>query len=301
AVAAASELEARQGRLKQEVEAQKLRRDALRQRLELKTEETRALGDTQAQVEAAQARVHLAETALAAARLRVERMVVRAPVTGRVLALVARPGTRLMGLAPGGMQEASTVVTLYDPARLQVRADVRLEDVPRVQPGQSVKIETPAAPGGALDGEVLFPTAQADKAKNTLEVKVAIKDPPSTLRPDMLVQVTFLAPPAPRGAGASEPLRLLVPRALVETGEGGAHVWVADQAAGVARRRTLKLGAVSAELVEVVDGLNAGDRLIAGGREGLRDGERITVTGEDTSLGATPAPRTPAGGQKGKR
>src|SRR5262249_4144276 len=149
-----------------------------------------------------------------------------------------------------------------------------------------------------------FPTAQADRAKNTLEVKVALKAPPSTLRPDMLVQVTFLAPPTPRGAGTAEPLRLLVPRVLVETGEGGARVWVADQAGGVARLRAVKLGAASAELVEVVDGLNAGDRLIAGGREGLREGERITVTGEDTSLGAVPrgaGTRSPAGGHKGKR
>src|SRR5205823_9016957 len=103
-------------------------------------------------------------------------------------------GSRLMGLATGTHQDASTVVTLYDPASLQVRADVRLEDVPRVVPGQRVRIETPAT--APMAGEVLFATSQADIQKNTLQVKVAVTDPPPALRPDMLVQATFLAPAA---------------------------------------------------------------------------------------------------------
>jgi RND family efflux transporter MFP subunit len=307
ATAAFEELKARAPRLRAEVKALAGRQQALRERLELMTEEVRAQAEAEAQVEAAEAKAQQARVALAAARLRLERMVVRSPRAGRVLALAARPGTRLMGQAATGLPEASTVGTLYDPASLQVRADVRLEDVPRVRPGQAVRIETPAAPGGPLDGEVLFPTSQADIQKNTLQVKVAVKGPPPTLRPDMLVQVTFLAPPPPRAASAAaEPLRLLVPRRLVESGEGGHHVWVADQAAGAARRKAVKLGAASGELVEAVEGLNAADRLIAGGREGLRDSLRITVTGEDTAGGAVrgePAPGAgrPPGGHKGKR
>ncbi len=176
---------------------------------------------------------------------------------------------------------------------------MRLEDVPRVRPGQAVKIEAAAAPGGPIDGEVLFPTSLADVQKNTLQVKVAIKGPPPTLRPDMLVQLTFLAPPAPKSADApSQVLRLLVPRQLVESGEGGARVWVTDQAAGVARLKSIKLGAAAGDLVEVVEGLDVTDRLISSGREGLRDGQRITITGEDTG-GATPG-RSPTETKPGR-
>jgi HlyD family secretion protein len=155
-------------------------------------------------------------------------------------------------------------------------------------------------------------TSQADIQKNTLQVKVGVKAAPAVLKPDMLVQVTFLAPPQPKGvADDSEPLRLLVPRQLVETGEGGARIWVADQAARVARHRPVRIGPGQfGELVEVVEGLTAADKLIAGGREGLRDGQRITVTGEDADLTAgasggarsTRLPRTPPanGGHDGK-
>jgi RND family efflux transporter MFP subunit len=268
--------------LGREVEAQTGKRDALRQRLELKTEEKRQLADAEAQLEAAAARLQLAEVAVESATLKLDRMTVRAPVGGRVLALVARPGTRLMGLTSGTAQDASTVVTLYDPARLQIRADVRLDDVPRVVPGQSVRIETPAAPTGSVAGEVLFLTSQADIQKNTLQAKVALTNPPPTLRPDMLVQATFLAPPSasPTESGRTA-LRIMAPRALVDSGDGGPRVWIADQAAGVARVRPVKIGLAAGDWIEVTEGLTVADRIIAGGRDGLRDGQRITITGEE--------------------
>jgi RND family efflux transporter MFP subunit len=284
--AAVEELKSRQARIEREIAAQTQRRDALRKRLELKTEETRQLGEAEAALKAAAAREQQAKVAVETAALKLERMVIPAPVSGRVLALVARPGMRLMGFVTGTPQEASTVVSLYDPQSVQVRVDVRFEDLPRVVPGQPVQIETPAVPG-KLEGVVLRLTSQANIQKNTLEVKVAVKNPPAVLGADMLVQATFLAPTVDETkAGEGEAIHLLVPRQLLEAGEGGGTIWVADQFAGLARRRTVKLGAATpGDLVEVTEGLNPADKLISGGREGLRDGQRIRVTGEDAILG----------------
>ncbi|MHB8973129.1 MAG: hypothetical protein ACYC4N_22025 [Pirellulaceae bacterium] len=81
---------------------------------------------------------------------------------------------------------------------------------------------------------------------------------------------------------------MLVPRQLVETSDGGIHVWVADRVNDVARLQAITLGqAGTDQLVEVVEGLNSMDKLIVGGREGLKPDERITVTGEDATLGIT--------------
>lgn len=139
-----------------------------------------------------------------------------------------------------------------------------------------------------MKGIVLFPTSQADIQKNTLQVKVAITNPPPTIRTDMLVQVTFLAPRSTKPVAPSTPsLRLLIPRQLIESDSNGSHVWVADQTNGVAQYKSVTLGKVSGDLVEVVEGLNAADRLIVGGREGLKDGQRITISGEDAPTGST--------------
>ena len=265
------------------------RRDVVQRQLELKVEETRNLAEADAKRHSSDAQVKLAETALELAKLKLERMIVPAPISGRVLHLVARPGTKLMGLAPGAMQDASTVVTMYDPRSLQVRADVRLEDLPRVLVGQSVRIET-AAVGGPMIGKVITATSLADIQKNTLQVKVAIDAPPSVIKPDMLVQVTFLAPPSPKPLDGSEsPLRLMIPRGLIDTSSGSSTVWIADQSEGVARRRTITTGAgttgaaQSHDLVEATSGLSIGDRLIALGREGLTERQRIRIRGEEDS------------------
>lgn len=282
--AAVAEAQARQKRLPAEVTALKDKRDALTLRLSTRVEERRELAQAEARESAARARLAQAEAARAAARLRLARMTVRAPASGRVLALVARPGMRLSGLAPGSLHDSSTVLTLYDPARLQVRVDVRLDDVAKVRPGQKARVESAALPGAALDGEVLIATSQADIQKNTLSVKVAVAAPPPALRPDMLCQVTFLAPPAAPGGGPSAP-RLLVPRALVEASGSEGRVWVADRVSGTARQAAVRLGGTIGELVEVLWGLSSSDKVIASGREGLREGDRVRITGEDESYG----------------
>ncbi|HUG89692.1 MAG TPA: HlyD family efflux transporter periplasmic adaptor subunit [Planctomycetaceae bacterium] len=283
------DLQQRRPLLERQIAALRRKSAALAKQRELLIDESRQVADTTAQVQAAQARETQAALAVQTARLQLERMTIRSPVAGRVLELVARPGVRVSGLSLHASQDASTVVTLYDPGRLQVRADVRLEDVPLVSPGQPVEIETPSAKA-PIRGEVLSITSTASVQKNTLEVKVALDAPPAAVRPEMLVTATFLAPDQPgREAEESERERLLVPRQLVGSDEGGPAVWVAD-ASGTARRQAVRLGrAGTADLVEVVEGLAPTDRLIVGGREGLANGERITITGEDTSVGVADA------------
>ena len=296
ATAALDELRARQPGLEREAAAIEQKRDALQKQLDLRSEETRRLAEALANVQVSEARLKQAQLSVKTAELQLERMTIRSPISGRVLALHSQPGKRLMGLNAASDRDASAVVSLFEPSKLQVRADVRLEDVRQVQPGQPVQIET-AAHTEPITGEVLTATSMADIQKNTLQVKVAIHDPPVTLRPDMLVQVTFLAPEGPetKSEGSEDPLRLLIPRQLVDSSESGAAVWVADRVEGRARRRSITLGQAGTEqLVEVVAGLTATDRLISTGSEQLSEGARIRITGEDRSPGSGQSGQPPA-------
>jgi len=254
--------------------------------------------EAEANVRSAAAKLKQAESGVATARLRLDRTIINAPMNGKILALHAKPGQRLMGQMVLGAPEASTIVAMYDPAMLQVRADVRLEDVPKVLPGQKVAIDVPVAPDHPLEGEVLQITSQADIQKNTLQVKVAVKSPPATLRPDMLVQVSFLAAPARDGADAEkQSLRVLIAKQLVESAEGHAFVWTADLAGKVARKKPVTLGRPSGDFIEVLQGLNPADRLIVDGRAGLSDGQRITISQADSGISSA----REAGGIRPKR
>lgn len=270
--------------LDREREALAERQKILQRRLELKIDETQRVAEAEAQVAIGEARLQQAQAAHEAAELKLARSDVKAPTSGRVLSLYARPGSRLMGIDRAALVDASTVASIYDPASLQVRADVRLEDVRHVVPGQQVRISSPVS-AEQLNGRVLMATSQADMQKNTLQVKVAIDDPPAALKPDMLVQATFLAPQH-EGANETSAVRLLVPRQLLQSTGDDATVWVADRTTSTASRRRVTVGAIRSDnMVEITAGLNIGDRLIVSGRESLADGARIRIVEDDPHLG----------------
>jgi len=267
------------------------RRDALASQLGLLADEKRATAEYEAKCRGAAARAAEARVALAEAKLRLERMTVRAPVDGRVYQLVAYPGTTLtggMGLAPSS-SDGSTVVTLYQPNMMQVRVDARFEDIPKVSLGQPVQIKNPAL-AAPITGKVLFVSSQANIQKNTLQVKVAVDSPASVLKPEMLVDVTFLAPKAAeQTANASEELRLYLPLQVIQHGEEGSYVWLADMSDKVARRTPVTTGsAANGGLVEINGtGLTVASRVIARGHDHLGDGDRIHIVTEDTDSSAT--------------
>ncbi|WP_254511481.1 efflux RND transporter periplasmic adaptor subunit [Anatilimnocola floriformis] len=299
ATATVHELEQRSKSLESEAKSWQDRVTALRSQLTLKSDENRRVKEAEAGCNIADARVEQAKLAVETAELRLTRMTITSPISGRVLALHAQPGRRLMGLSPASERDSSAVVSLYDPKNLQVRADVRLEDVPNAQLGQPVQIST-AALATPLIGEVVAVTSQADIQKNTLQVKVLIHDPPAVIKPEMLVQVTFLAPerPGTKDIADQDPLRKLIPKELVKTTPDRTTVWVADLQTSRARQQAIQLGKASTDrLVEVVQGLTATDKLIVSGRDELSPGKRIRVIGEDQNLNGasnSPAANTPA-------
>ncbi|MCR9200636.1 MAG: DUF2730 family protein [Planctomycetaceae bacterium] len=279
------ELQTRGRNLRREIEALQEKVRALEEQSELLIEERRRVAEARARVNSATAACDAARLRVRQAELTLQRMRICAPMDGRILRLVAAPGTRVMGLEHTAGQSSSTVVEMYDPDRLQVRADVRLEDVPMVTPGAPVEIKT-ASSDHPIKGKVLQPTSTANIQKNTLEVKVELIQAPSTVRPEMLVTATFLAPEldtVPNSAVEIE--RILVPRKLISTTESGSVVWIVDENSR-ANQRTVTLGGDAQDgLVEVTDGLYVTDKLIASGTNVLSPGEQVVIRAEDQTIG----------------
>ncbi len=264
---------------------------ALQQQLELLVEERRRCAETSALVESAQAQLSEAQVRLRLAELALERTEIRSPMNGRVLKIIAAPGTRVMGLDELAGQHSATIVELYDPARLQIRADVRLEDVARVTPGAPVEIETPAVKG-VLRGRVLLPTSTASVQKNTLEVKVELIEPPDSISPEMLVKASFLAPDLQPSAAeslgtpaSSTKELILVPQSLINTSEEQSWLWIVD-ADDRAQQVSVETGVSTPDgLIAIVKGLQITDKLITSDTGVLSDGERVIIEKEDQTLG----------------
>lgn len=260
------------------------RRDALNLQLQLLVDEIESRDSAEGKVLASEARVEQMKVAQEQAQLELDRMTVRAPVDGKIYELLGLPGAqvgeRVMMSMP--THDGGTVVTMYCPDHLQIRVDVRFEDIPKVSLGQRVVIDNPALPE-PISGAVLFISSEADIQKNTLQVKVKVDEPPNFFKPEMLVDVTFLAAkPKPSMHGEDEtsdhPLRIFVDKRWVKEFEGSPTVWIADQSAGVARRKQVTTGQTGGDgTIEIVDGLDISSRVIVSGTEGLKEGTRIEV------------------------
>ncbi|WP_236621346.1 efflux RND transporter periplasmic adaptor subunit [Rhodopirellula sallentina] len=279
------ELQQRRPNLQREVDALKDKEAALQRQLKLLVEETRQLEEAEAKVQSAKALCEEARLQVRLAELALDRNIVRAPMNGRVLRLVASPGTHVAGggTAPG--QGSSTVVEMYDPERLQVRVDVRLEDVPMVIPGQPVEIET-ASSKAKLQGRVLQSTSSANVQKNTLEVKVELMRPPSTVSPEMLVTATFMSPEVQTsGKETQQSERLFAPKQVIESDDAGSYVWIVDSE-GRSQKRQVILGGESNEgLIEVESGLRVTEKIVVDRSEPLTDGKPVLIRGDDQRIG----------------
>ena len=283
AVASLRDVESQSESLTDELAAWRQQIRALTTRLELLADETEARDQALAKLRASVARVAAAGVMVSEARLRLDRMTITAPAAGRVYQLIAVPGSRV-GSGPTRTVDfdGSTVVTMYQPDRLQVRVDVRFDNLPQVSVGQAVRI-TNAAVSEPLTGRVLLISSIADIQKNTLEIKVAIDRPPSLFKPDMLVVITFLSSGSAGGRQAeADRARHFLPRALIRSDAAGSYVWLADRSMGRVRRVAVTIGVgAPGGLVEVTGDLAMGSRVVAGGADGLMDGQRIRIRGEE--------------------
>jgi multidrug efflux pump subunit AcrA (membrane-fusion protein) len=218
--------------------------------------------------------------------LELERTKIVAPFDGIVMGLHVRPG-RTVGGKDSLADSKGAVVTLYDPTRLQVRVEVPVAKFAQVRRGAFAEVEVEdVLPGRKLPGVVIYDAHLANISRNSVPVTVELTGkPPAELRPDMIAAVRFLAPTSTGQAAPETSRRIIIPRKFLISEGGEARVWVVDSVRGRADLRTIHLAPGEAErqteTADVLTGLNPTDKLIATGREQLKPGSRIKVTGED--------------------
>ena len=160
--------------------------------------ERRQAGYRKEDIVVARAELATAQAELARAKWRQESCRIKAPHDGVVLELFTQVG---QWLAPGdGTDRAGSILTIAHPTHIQAWVDVNQRDSGRVFVGQAVALTTDAQPNQQIKGRVARILPKANLQKNTVQVKIEIPaPPPADLRPETSVKVTFL-PREPNGA-----------------------------------------------------------------------------------------------------
>ncbi len=243
----------------------------------------RLLGDSgfssQASFDAAEARydrvkagIAAAEAAVDAARVALENTVIRAPFDGTVLTKNADVGEVVAPLAASAFSK-SAVVTVADLRSLQVEADVAESNLEAIGPDQPCEIVLDAYPDVRYPGVVAKIVPTADRAKATVQVKVAFRRYDARVLPEMSAKVHFLPRPG-RVAVDTQPV-LVVPATAVAERNGRSVVFVVE--AGRAVEVPVVVGRQLGSSVAVREGLRPGALVVDSVGARLRGGAKVTV------------------------
>ncbi|MEJ2369957.1 MAG: efflux RND transporter periplasmic adaptor subunit [Gemmatimonadales bacterium] len=258
--------------------------------------------------EAAQHGVAIAQAAVSEARDRVDKTVIRAPMTGRITRLSVEKGeTAIVGTMnnPG-----SLLLTVADLSEMEAVIEVDETDVPEISIGDSASVEIDAFPNRRFVGRVtkignssIRPvssvTSTASDQAIDFEVRIALDEPPEEIRPDLsatanVVTATrddVLAIPIIALTLIDEEDFELLENELTEDGEGGESPFAGKEASqiegvyvveegNVVRFTPVEIGITGDSYFEVVDGLAEGQTVVSGSYQAireLRDGTHIEV------------------------
>jgi RND family efflux transporter MFP subunit len=228
----------------------------------------------QARIEAARQQVEVADKQVALQRTALDNTVVRAPFSGVALSKDAQPGEMVSPVSAGGGFTRTGISTIVDMKSLEIEVEVNEAYINRVTPKQRVIAVLDAYPEWEIPAHVITTVPTADRQKATVLVRVGFESLDPRILPDMGVKVRFLREEGAASAGPSQPV-MLVPKAAVRTAGAESVVFVVRGA--VVEERAVRVGGADGDRVEVLSGLQSGDRVVAPIPEGLADGAAVDV------------------------
>jgi RND family efflux transporter MFP subunit len=223
----------------------------------------------QASVAAAGAAVKAASAALQAANVNLEYTLIRAPFDAVVLTKDADIGDIVTPLGAAANAKAA-VVTIADLDSLQVEADVSETNLGLVKVGQPCEIQLDALPDSRFRGVVHTIVPTADRTKATIMVKVRFLDKDPRILPEMRAKVSFLSRLIKT---AEQKPRTAVNRSALVSHGSNATVFVVEGNRVIEKRITV--GEELGDMIEILEGVKAGERVVVKPPNRLRSGSRI--------------------------
>ena len=226
--------------------------------------------DTDARYQAAAAQLDLANAQYAQAQARLDELKINlantdinSPVSGFVGKRVLDPGA---WVTPN-----STFLSIVDIGVVRLVVNVVEKDLRKISQGMKAAVTVDAFPGETFDGRIGHVAPVLDPATRTAQVEIEVQNSTFRLKPGMYAKVDFVV--------EHKENTLVVPaNAVVDLG-GKKGVFIPDDGS-IARFKAITVGMSQPEIVEVLEGLPEGTRVVTTGAAALREGDRIVLLGQ---------------------
>jgi RND family efflux transporter MFP subunit len=253
------------------VDAARSRRDIARDNLERgkallpQAAISQAAYDTRRnEMDAAAAALESAEAQLRQASNAAGYATLRADKGGIVTSVMAEPG-QVMNIG-------QAVITLAHLGETEVAVAVPEQDAGFLTIGQQASVTLWAGPRNSIEGRIREIAGQADPASRTYAIRIAVSGAPQTMRFGMTASVALQID--------DEASALVLPVAALVDGDGSPAVFVVDAAKRTVRKMPVTVSGAAESGVRIASGLRAGDVVVIGGVQFLRDGMAVRLHGE---------------------
>lgn len=199
-----------------------------------------------------------ARASLQSARAKLGYTTIAAPWDGTLIARdvergdVVQPGKVLMVLSPSG--------------ETQIVLQIDERNLSRLALGQKALASADAYAAERFPAELVYINPGVDAQRGTVEVKLRVPKPPGYLKQDMTVSADI-------EVGRSDGTLALPSDAVRDA--GGPSPWVLCVRNGRAERRAVKIGLRGNGVVEIREGLAAGDLVVPAAGPRIKDGQRL--------------------------
>ena len=176
-----------------------------------------------------------------------------APISGTVTQRQVGLGQNIQSIQSGA---SNPVYTIGDLSTVWLVANVREADAPLVRIGEPIEVRVLAFPGRVFKAKISWISPSIDANTHRLPVRADVENPDGALKPGMFARFSIIT-------GPSVTLPAVPESSIVYEGDT-ARVWVVRSDGAIASR-TVGIGEASDSLVEVLDGLSAGEKIVTSG------------------------------------
>ena len=218
-----------------------------------------AIGKDQA-LKSAAGQLESAKGKYAGAEAQLSYSEIRSPIDG---VIADRP------LYPGEMATAGTpVLTVMDVSQVIARAHIPQQDAALLKIGDKATITAPGL-DEPVEGKVTVISPALDPNSTTVEVWIQAKNPKEVLRPGSSVQVSMLVKTFPEA--------LVIPASSLLTAQDGTVSVMRIGSDGRAHDKKVKVGIKQGDQIQIVEGVQDGDKVVSDGAYGLPDNSKIEI------------------------
>jgi RND family efflux transporter MFP subunit len=206
-----------------------------------------------------EAEVERAKASLAIARLKLSKTKITSPLAGVVKEKRVSAGDFV--------KNGTSLLVIIQSNPIKLRFTVPEKDVGRLKMNQEVILKVDGFPGSEFKGKVNIIFPNVEEKTRTLQVEALVPNNNGILKPGLFAKVILYT------SGERDTIVVPVTALLYEAEKVKVFIIEGDRA----KEREVKLGSKYGELMEIIDGVKEGEKIVAIGQQNLSEGAKVSV------------------------